>query len=698
MKRKIWKLRTRILVIMALTLVLVVGSLSFYNIYSDIGDFRSQREEFRTAELQKIRQKISDNVDLAYQVLQTSREDSRDRDYLIQRYGPSLENTLDLAWSSIDRYKAQAAAGLIDADRARQLAAEEIRGLRYDRGTGYIWINDRERPYPRMVMHPTSPSLEGEVMDGPQYNCAYGGDQNLFQAFVDVTDKAGEGFVDYLWPKPTADGLTEDKPKLSYVRLDEEWCWIVGTGIYVDDAEADARNRAVKTIESMRYDEGLGYFWINDVQEPFPAMIMHPASPALNGQIMDGTNYNKETGTGRNIFQRFVEIALSEGRGFIDYTWPKPTADGLTEEMPKTSFVRYFEPWGWVIGTGVYIDEIEAALQIKEAEMAAQIRKTVWLSVYILGGALALGLLSAVYLALSTTRPLGGEPHEIRDIAESVSQGYLRVLPREEMERQRGVFQDLHRMSGRLEEIVSTIMASSRDNAASSEELSAAAEELSSLVEEQASISEEVETSVRQTSGNIKANLTRTEATVDLVNRVKIQLDEAKLVLDRNREMSVSIGERVKIIDEMSHQTSLLSLNAAIEAARAGEAGKGFAIVASEVRKLAERSQKAASDIRSITGESAALTEGAVEVCGLIMEDAAELVGNIDSISASSREEARQIEEIEKAMAQFARAVQQESLAAEQLAAMAESLTSNTEEVNRKMTFFKIEGETKLIS
>ncbi|MBN2628509.1 MAG: cache domain-containing protein, partial [Spirochaetales bacterium] len=574
----------------------------------------------------------------------------------------------------------------------------EIRGLRYDRGTGYIWINDREKPYPRMIMHPTSPALEGTVMEDPQYNCAYGGDQSLFQAFVEVTDKAGEGFVDYLWPKPTADGLTEDKPKLSYVRLDEEWDWIVGTGIYVDDAEADARNRAVKTIESMRYDEGLGYFWINDVQEPFPAMIMHPTSPALNGQIMDSPDYDKESGTGRNIFQRFVEIALSEGRGFIDYSWPKPTADGLIEEMPKTSFVRYFEPWGWVIGTGVYIDEIEAALQIKEAEMASQIRKTVWLSVYILGGALALGLLSAVYLALSTTRPLGGEPHEIRDIAESVSQGYLRVLPREEMERQRGVFQDLHRMSGRLEEIVSTIMASSRDNAASSEELSAAAEELSSLVEEQASISEEVETSVRQTSGNIKANLTRTEATVDLVNRVKIQLDEAKLVLDRNREMSVSIGERVKIIDEMSHQTSLLSLNAAIEAARAGEAGKGFAIVASEVRKLAERSQKAASDIRSITGESAALTEGAVEVCGLIMEDAAELVGNIDSISASSREEARQIEEIEKAMAQFARAVQQESLAAEQLAAMAEALTSNTEEVNRKMTFFKIEGETKLIS
>ncbi len=698
MKKNIWKLRTRILVIMALTLVLVVGSLSFYNIYSDLKEFREQKIQFRSEELAKIQKKISDNVDLAWQVLQTSMANSRDRDYLIQRYGPSLENIMDLAWRSIDKYQSQATAGLISEEEARRLAAEEIRDLRYDKGSGYIWINDRGKPYPRMIMHPTSPALEGAVMDDPQYNCAYRSDKSLFQAFVEVTDSEGEGYVDYSWPKPGPDGLTEDKPKLSYVRLDEEWGWIVGTGIYVDDAEADARNQAKNAIQNMRYDEGLGYFWINDTREPYPYMIMHPTSPELNGLPMDSRDYNRETGTGRNIFQRFVEIALGEGKGFIDYSWPKPTDTGLTEEMPKTSYVRYFEPWGWIIGTGVYIDEIEEALRIKEEAMNAQIRRTIWLSLYILGGALALGLLSAVYLALSTTRPLGGEPHEIRDIAESVSQGYLKVLPPHEMNRLRGVFLDLHRMSERLENIVSTIQSSVRSNASSSEELSAAAEELSSLAEEQASVSEEVEASVNQIFENIKDHVNNTGAAADLADLVKEKLNEAEKIMDENHGMNLNISEKVGQIDEMAHQTGLLSLNASIEAARAGEAGRGFAIVALEVRKLSERSQSAALGIHEITQNSSALTERAAGLCHEIMSEMERLVRNMNNINSSSRDEFRQIEEIKKAMAQFSHAVQQESIAAEQLAAMAESLTSNTEEVNRRMTFFKVEdNREKLI-
>jgi len=682
---------------MTLTLFVVIGFLSFYNIYKDIQDFHKQKEEYRREELSKIQSKISDNVNLAYQVLSKAMENSRDRDYLIQRYGSSLSNMLDLAWGSIEHYKQLASTGQISRQQAQSMAREEIRNMRYDGGTGYLWINDRGKPYPRMIMHPTAPSLEGQIMDDPKYNCAYGSDQNLFQAFVETTDQNQEGFVDYLWPKPTENGLTEETLKLSYVRLDEDWNWIVGTGIYVDDAEADARQQALKTIESMRYDDGLGYFWINNIETPYPRMVMHPTSPQLNGKVMSDASYNKELETNRNIFQRFVEIALEQDAGFIDYSWPKPSADGLSQETLKTSYVRFFEPWGWVIGTGVYIDEIEAALAVKEQQMNSQIRQAVILSLLILAGALLLGIISAIYLAMSTTRPLGGEPHEIRDIAESVSQGYLKVLPQEEMNHLKGVFLDLHRMSERLESIVSTIKSSTEHNAASSEELSASAEELSSLVEEQASVAEEVEASIRQLFQNIEANMEKTDNTQNLVHQVKKELKEAKNFLDKNQALNSHINEKVQVIDEMAHQTNMLSLNAAIEAARAGESGRGFAIVAAEVRKLSERSQSAALGINELTQQSSQMTNGITEICSSIISNTAILVNNIEVINQASHEEFRQVGEIEKAMSQFSQAIQQETTAAEQLSAMAETLTSDAEEVNRKMTFFKIDGETKLL-
>jgi serine phosphatase RsbU (regulator of sigma subunit) len=110
--------------------------------------------------------------------------------------------------------------------------------MRYDHGTGYFWINDAGRPFPKMITHPLSPELEGTVLDDPEYNCALGTDTNLFKAFVDVCESNGDGFVDYRWPKPTAGGLTEPVPKLSYVRVYEPLGWIVGTGVYLDDIDA----------------------------------------------------------------------------------------------------------------------------------------------------------------------------------------------------------------------------------------------------------------------------------------------------------------------------------------------------------------------------------------------------------------------------------------------------------------------------
>jgi methyl-accepting chemotaxis protein len=123
--------------------------------------------------------------------------------------------------------------------------------------------------------------------------------------------------------------------------------------IAVRDHSSDdlARKSAVTRISKLRYGNG-DYFWINDLQ---PRMIMHPAKPELNGQ--DLTDYKDPTG--KQIFVEFANIVKKDGSGFIEYQWPKPGKDA---SQPKLSFVAGFEPWGWVVGTGVYIDDLEAQL------------------------------------------------------------------------------------------------------------------------------------------------------------------------------------------------------------------------------------------------------------------------------------------------------------------------------------------------
>jgi len=191
-------------------------------------------------------------------------------------------------------------SGIISEDEAKNNVKSFVGQLKYDGGTGYVWINNTTLPFPEMIFHPTVPALNGQILNDPKYNCAMGTDMNLFQAFVKVTASSptNDGFVDYFWPKPMAEGLSEDREKLSYVRLIPQWNWIIGTGIYVDDAIEDAMIKAEETISRMRYSDGVGYFWINDTERPYPRMVMHPISPALNGNVLDDPKYNCAMGIG----------------------------------------------------------------------------------------------------------------------------------------------------------------------------------------------------------------------------------------------------------------------------------------------------------------------------------------------------------------------------------------------------------------
>ncbi|MCK5074955.1 MAG: cache domain-containing protein, partial [Calditrichia bacterium] len=269
-----------------------------------------------------------------------------------------LMNVVTLAINSIQSYYSMYKKGIINEKTAKLLAMNELKKFRYKNGTGYIWINDTGKPYPHMVMHPTLPELDGKIMDSPEYNCALGKDINLFHAFIDVTEKFGEGYVHYLWPKPTNEGLTEKQPKLSYVRLFKHWNWIVGSGLYMDDIEKEVEKRIIaienefkKTFAKIKIAEN-GYMFLFNHERK---VIVHP--------IYENMELSKliNPATGNKILDDLIEASTTLDEK-INYIWDKP-ADMGNFIYKKVAYVTYFEPLNWYIGLSFYIDEIEASAE-----------------------------------------------------------------------------------------------------------------------------------------------------------------------------------------------------------------------------------------------------------------------------------------------------------------------------------------------
>jgi methyl-accepting chemotaxis protein len=268
-------------------------------------------------------------------------------------------------------------------------------------------------------MHPTLPALNGQVLDDAKYNSAMGTNKNLFQAFLEVCERHGEGFVDYIWPKPSPQGLIPDVAKLSYVRHFKPWDWIVGTGIYIDDAKSDILNKITTDIKAMRYADGTGYFWINDNTRPYPKMVMHPTIPNLDGRILDDARYNNAMGKDQNLFEAFLDVTESGGEGYVDYLWPKPTADSLTRKQPKLSYVKLHKPLGWIIGTGVYIDSIEETVAQKKVQLDSQIDALI-LKISIIAVTVILATVAISFVFANTlARPI----EHLTRIAENISLG-----------------------------------------------------------------------------------------------------------------------------------------------------------------------------------------------------------------------------------------------------------------------------------
>ncbi len=445
--------------------------------------------------------------------------------------------------------------------------------------------------------------------------------------------------------------------------------------------EAEARKQAAAEIGKIRYS-GNEYLWINDMS---PKMVMHPIKPELNDKDLSG---NKDP-NGLKLFVAFVDTVKTQGSGFVDYLWPKP---GAKDPEPKRSYVAGFKPWGWVIGSGVYIDDVSAI---------ARRDATVALTLVIAVGIAA--MVAVEWFARGLKRRLD----QMREVVEAVANGDLRaqVLGSQAAGSDEigVVLTQVAAMQVRLSDLVrairdatDSIQHASQEVAMGSQDLSQRSEQAASSLQQTAASMQEL---TQQVTNSAQAAHQTNQLAIGAADRAKLGADvmgEVVQTMDGIAGASRKISDIISVIDGVAFQTNILALNAAVEAARAGEQGRGFAVVASEVRALAQRSANAAKEIKALINDSVSRVDAgsaqvgrAGEAMGQILQSVQQVSGTVAEISQSSAGQSDGLAQINQAVAHLDDMTQQNAALVEQTAAAAESLQQQARLLNAQVATFR---------
>jgi len=489
---------------------------------------------------------------------------------------------------------------------------------------------------------------------------------------------------------------------------------------------AEAQAAAFSAIKSMRYGKD-EYFWINDMH---PKMVMHPMKPELEGtDISDKTDAD-----GIFMFREMVKVVRDQGEGFVNYNWPKP---GVDEPQPKISFVKGFAPWGFVIGSGVYVDDIRAAV------MKAALSQGLIVLIIIL----VVGTLNWI-LSRSISRPVAALATRMRTLASGDTASDIPGLDRGDevgdMARGLGVFRDnaiakaqaeaakakadaeqafvvdtlsdrlakvsdgdltasidadfptsyaalkanFNKAIGNLCDLISGLARSAEAIRSGSDEIAQASNDLARRTEANAASLEETSAALSQMDSRLRATAVDAARTAEQTSEAKVIVskgrttaDEAVGAMGRVAGGAQGIDSVIEGLDKIAFQTRVLAMNAAVEAGRAGEAGRGFAVVADLVSALAMRSEEEAKRAREeLTATQADITT-AVEAVQQVDAALGNIMGSVEQVhelvagmAADNQAQSSTISEITVAVGTMDTSTQQNAAMVEQTSAAASNL------------------------